>query len=34
MLFRSLGLLTTPINVKKVFDIPFNKTVNKAAGIS
>ena len=32
--FLKLGLLTTPINVKKVFDLPFNKTVDKAAGIS
>jgi sulfonate transport system substrate-binding protein len=32
--FLKLGLLTTPINVKKIFDLPFNKAVNKAAGIS
>jgi sulfonate transport system substrate-binding protein len=32
--FLKLGLLTTPINVKKIFDLPFNKTVDKAAGIS
>ncbi len=32
--FLKLGLLTTPINVKKIFDIPFDKAVDKRAGIS
>jgi sulfonate transport system substrate-binding protein len=32
--FLKLGLLATPVNVKKVFDIPFDKAVDKAAGIS
>jgi sulfonate transport system substrate-binding protein len=32
--FLKLGLLTTSINVKNIFDLPFNKKVNKAAGIS
>jgi len=32
--FLKLGLLTTPINVKKVFDLPFDKAVDKQAGIS
>jgi sulfonate transport system substrate-binding protein len=32
--FLKLGLLTTPVNVKKIFDLPFNKAVDKQAGIS
>ena len=32
--FLKLGLLTTPVDVKKVFDIPFDRAVDKAARIS
>ena len=31
--FLKLGA-DSPIDVKKIFDLPFNKAVNKAAGIS
>jgi sulfonate transport system substrate-binding protein len=32
--FLNLGLITTKINVKSVFDLPFNKTVDAKGGVS
>lgn len=31
--FQKLGLITSHLNVKQIFDLPFNKTVSQAAGL-